>query len=485
MTTFLDVPFRAKDEAKSLGARWDAVARKWFVPAGRDLAPFQAWLPVNLEMFPPTLPESLDVAVVSRGVTLSTLLNGVAQAVADAFGAGIWTIVEIVEARSRNGHVYLEVSERDATGTVLAKANAVIWANTASKILPAFEQATGASLAPGIKLLVRARPVYKPQYGFSLEIDAIDPEYTLGDLEARKREIRMRLTQEGIFEKNRHLPAPWDFNAVLVIAPQGAAGLGDFQSEANRLSQCGVCHFVYATCRFQGEGAAAEICQTLADALSAWGKNYPIQPDAVVVIRGGGAVNDLAWLNDYALAKTLCKFEIPVFTGIGHERDSCILDEIAHTSFDTPSKVILGIEQSIRRRIDEAKNNFALLAYTATRTLDGLKTQTGQHFSAILERAGLAIVQGREKISERMEAIGDLARHQISHARESSTGLFREIAGQGPEKTLRRGFAIVRDAQGNVVSSGASVSENVLLSVQFHDATFNVDVRKICQEIKP
>jgi exodeoxyribonuclease VII large subunit len=65
------------------------------------------------------------------------------------------------------------------------------------------------------------------------------------------------------------------------------------------------------------------------------------------VIRGGGAVTDLAWLNDLDLAKLLCQSRLAVFTGIGHERDSTILDEIAHRRFDTPSKFALHISSSI------------------------------------------------------------------------------------------------------------------------------------------
>ena len=70
--------------------------------------------------------------------------------------------------------------------------------------------------------------------------------------------------------------------------------------------------------------------------------------DALVVIRGGGSVTDLAWLNDLELAKLLCQSPVPVFTGIGHERDNTILDEIAHTRFDTPSKVALHISTTIK-----------------------------------------------------------------------------------------------------------------------------------------
>lgn len=65
-------------------------------------------------------------------------------------------------------------------------------------------------LAAGIKVLIRAKPEFSPQHGLTLHIDAIDPTYTLGDLEARKREIRERLKADGIFDRNRQLPAPWD-----------------------------------------------------------------------------------------------------------------------------------------------------------------------------------------------------------------------------------------------------------------------------------
>jgi len=337
--TFLTVPYKDKDAAKALGARWDAAQRQWFVPDGRELAPYSAWLPAgSAQVSPPTSTElssigsgSTELSVpTKKGISLSQLLAGVSQAVAQVYKSGVWTMVEVVELRANGGHVFLGVSERDAHGSVLAKTSAVIWQSTANTILPEFERATGAQLAPGIKLLVRARPVFKPQHGFTLEIDAIDSEYTLGDLEARKREIRERLQAEGVFAANKLLPIPWDFNAVLVVAPAGGAGLGDFQAEANRLEGFGICRFTYAYSRFQGEGAAKEICDALQLALNSWDSTTADQPDAVVFIRGGGAVNDMAWLNDYDLARFICDLPIPAMTGIGHERDNTVLDEVAN-----------------------------------------------------------------------------------------------------------------------------------------------------------
>ena len=82
------------------------------------------------------------------------------------------------------------------------------------------------------------------------------------------------------------------------------------------------------------------------------------QLDALIIIRGGGAVNDLAWLNDYQLARFICMCPVPVLTGIGHERDSTVLDEVAHRSFDTPSKLVAAIEKQIATRAREAKDAY-------------------------------------------------------------------------------------------------------------------------------
>ncbi|MCX7250720.1 MAG: exodeoxyribonuclease VII large subunit [Burkholderiales bacterium] len=550
--TYLQVPFRDKDSAKALGARWDPAQRQWYVPAGRELAPFAAWLPAGLvDANPPLSPDSAAASVAfaalvpsvvadepavpgSRlaavsepaaayssssltsqrqpGISLSQLLAGVSQLVAQSFPAGLWTLVEVLDARLRNGHVYLELSERDASGQLLAKANGMIWASNASRILPEFERATGATLGPGIKLLVRARPVFKPQFGFSLELDAIDSGYTLGDLEARKREIRERLQREGLYARQKQLALPWDYQHLLVIAPEGGAGLGDFQAEAARLQRHGVCRFDYAYSRFQGEGAAAEIRRVLLKALQ--GRGQGDRPDAVVIIRGGGAVNDLAWLNDYELARTVCELELPLLTGIGHERDSGLLDEVAQQRFDTPSKVIAGIEQLIVRRAAEARAHFESIArlgqrslvqarseaqqaeaqvrVLALRQLDAARYRVPAAWSEVQAQARLALRQAREQSRQRLQQLGERAgavtrrasdfstqamqqvnsgsRQALRQAGESSRALMREIAGQGPGKTLARGFAIVRDAgSGQVLQRAAELKAGQPLQIQFHD----------------
>jgi len=362
------------------------------------------------------------------------------------------------------------------------------------------------------------------------------------------------LKQDGVIDANKLLPAPWDYNAILVIAPQGAAGLGDFQAEAQRLERFGICRFVYAHSRFQGEGAPQEIRQVLLAAMGRWAG---APPDAVVIIRGGGAVNDLAWLNDYELAKTLCTLSVPVLTGIGHERDSTILDEVAHTRFDTPSKVIGGIEQLIRKRVTEAKASFEQLTGLANRAVNAVRAKAEQRFSGIQsgatrqlatarqqtselmnelrlsatttlhdakqasrhlmtevrhqahqglseakrqvptlmteirteaanvvntarsvsttrlegirDRAKLDLLRSREDIQLELRDVTTYARRVLTDAKTSSTALFREIAGQRPEKTLGRGFAIIRNAERKPVTSQTEVKTGEALDIEFRD----------------
>ena len=544
--TYLEVPFQQKDAAKSLGAKWDAVVKGWYVPEGIDTSPFATWLSGPLATVssmpatsnPPvvTVPTGGNaLAAPKTGVPLSRLLAGVASAVAAAYKTGVWTTVEVTEVKLSGRHVYLDLSERDRAGNLIAKARGTIWGDTADRILPEFERATGATLGPGLKLLVRAKPVYKPQYGLSVDIDAIDPDYTLGDLEARKREIRSRLQAEGIFGAQKLLPAPWDYNAVLVVAPDGAAGLGDFKAESERLAAFGVCEFVYISSRFQGEGAAAEIVEGLLAALERWTESHDVNPDAVVIIRGGGAVNDLAWLNDYALAKLICKLPVPVFTGIGHERDSTVLDEVAHTKFDTPSKVIAGIEQVIVRRTREAEDAYESVMQAAelaaekarasvqrfdadvragagrqvelakrtsaelfasvkevsvatihrarvlasdgvvavrqgsVRTVAEARNESKASADFVIERAQSHTLRVRAAVDASYAVMSQGARRAVHDAKSRSEALMREIAGQGPEKTLERGFAVIRDVGGKPVTRVTQVTPGQVVSVQFSD----------------
>ncbi|MBC7605005.1 MAG: hypothetical protein H7255_20405 [Ramlibacter sp.] len=163
-----------------------------------------------------------------------------------------------------------------------------------------------------------------------------------------------------------------------------------------------------------------------------WTESHDANPDAVVIIRGGGAVNDLAWLNDYALAKLICELPMPVFTGIGHERDSTVLDEVAHTKFDTPSKVIAGIEQVIVRRTREAEDAY----------------------ESVMQAAELAAERAKASVHRFDADVRAGARRQVEFAKRRSAELFAAVK-EVSVTTIHRARVLTNDGVAAVLQGSA------------------------------
>jgi exodeoxyribonuclease VII large subunit len=102
-----------------------------------------------------------------------------------------------------------------------------------------------------------------------------------------------------------------------------------------------------------------------------------------VIIRGGGAVGDLAYLNDYELAALVAEQPVPVWVGIGHERDKVILDEVAHSSFDTPSKVIAAITAHLAQLVAQVLSYKAQIKQAAQRQLKTAEQQSVRQLSQL------------------------------------------------------------------------------------------------------
>jgi exodeoxyribonuclease VII large subunit len=395
------VPFAEKEYAKARGARWDHENQTWYAPPGANLRLLTRWLPrlaVAVEDEADEPAEALPVANgTAVGVELSDLLAGVKEAIENALPELVWVRAEVTELRAKNGHLYLTLAQRDDAGNVLAQARAIVWKNRAVEINARFEQATGEGLRADIKILCLARVRFDVLYGLSLMIEDLDPAFTLGDLAAKLARIREELQRTGLYTRNQALPSPQDFVRVAVISPETSAGLGDFRREADRLAHGGLCEFRFFEATFQGKSAPGSVSAAIKRALEAH-RDGPF--DALVIIRGGGSVADLAWLNDLELAKLAALAPIPVITGIGHERDSTILDEIAQRRFDTPSKVALYISTTIRAQ-----------AFGALQSLDRIKAAAARIL--VRERATLDLHSDRIRSSAR--AMLRLVASQLNH----------------------------------------------------------------------
>ncbi|GAB6034329.1 exodeoxyribonuclease VII large subunit [Galenea microaerophila] len=408
----LEVPFVEKDQAKALGARWNPAIKKWYIPDDLEAKKqeFSRWLPASLleevGQVAPTdqTPEPAQDAfaqtlqsVEQKGISLSALMHQVQTVLRGGFPGAVWVKAEIANINERRGHYYLELVETNENGQQLASTRAMMWANTAQALLTQFQSETGSQLQVGQNILLLAEVNFHEKFGFSLVIQDIDASFTLGALEAKLNQIRKQLIAEKLYENNKRFALPSDFFRVAVIAPPQAAGLGDFRADADELQKRGLCEFHYFYSSFQGEQQQVE--KEMQAAFSAFQSLHVANPfDALVIIRGGGAKLDLNPLNSYEIAKHIALAELPVLTGIGHERDNTILDEVAAVRFDTPSKVIGAIRQAIFKQAQQAKLHWMLIEQQAQKQVQNRLNQLNQLEQTIQQQSQKQLHQWQREL---------------------------------------------------------------------------------------
>ncbi|MGQ4638638.1 exodeoxyribonuclease VII large subunit [Acinetobacter junii] len=410
---------------------------------------------------------------------LSDYLSTVREVIHLTFDEPVWVKAEIRNLSIKGGHYYLELAEKEEdTDKVIASCKATIWKSTAVKIVLRFERESGIELSKDLNVLMKVKARFDPQYGFSVNIEDIDSSFTLGDIAKRYQQILARLSTEGLVNLNKSLPPPFDIENVLVIAPENAAGLGDFRKDADALNKAGVCHFVYYTATFQGNTAPSSIMESLSSGLRQWAKDYAVPPDLIVVIRGGGAVNDLAYLNDYDLAALLCKRKVPIWVGIGHEKDRTILDEIAHSSFDTPSKVIAGIRNLISERSQDVMDYLQTIKLVSQHQITAYQSQSDQLMNTIRTHAQNQVNTANRNLDLIKSTTQYFAQQQLKLASTQVESLMRETLLQNPRNVLAKGYAIVR-SQNKAIRSVQQVGSSV--SIEMQDGYIHASVSEVTQ----
>lgn len=410
--------------------------------------------------------------------SLSEYLGTVQEVIRVAFDEPVWVKAEIRNLNIKGGHYYLELAEKDAeTDKVIASCKATIWKFSASKIVLKFERETGIEISSDLNVLIKIRARFDPQYGFSVNIEEIDSSFTLGEIAKRYQQIIERLTQEGLIHKNKLLPTPFDIQNVLVIAPQNAAGLGDFKKDADALERNRVCHFVYQTATFQGNMAATSLIESLGSGLRQWASTFNFPPDLIVIIRGGGSVNDLAYLNDYELAALLCKRSVPIWVGIGHEKDRTILDEIAHRSFDTPSKVIAGIRNHIVERVQEAVDSLQTIKLLSQHQITTYQSKNDQLLHHIKSSAQSQLSTAHRLLDQMKERIQFSSQQQVKFSLAQIESLMKEILLQNPKQVQAKGYAIVR-SEGKAIRSIHQISSRAI-AIEMQDGVVEANITQV------
>ncbi|GMQ24630.1 exodeoxyribonuclease VII large subunit [Algoriphagus sp. oki45] len=247
-----------------------------------------------------------------------------------------WVIGELADFRQApQGHVYFELVEKQGN-QIQAKIRANLWQFTYRTVAAKFESATGTSLKNGMKVLAQVAVTYHPVYGLSINVKDIDPSFSLGERARLRQETIDRLTREGLLRLNGRFELPAVVQRIAIISSPTAAGYGDFinQIQPNPYGYH-IYHRLFPS-QMQGNEAVNSLVQALNRVKE---ESEKLDLDAVIIIRGGGAQLDLDCFDEYRLTVEIANFPLPVFTGIGHERDETVADLVAHTRLKTPTAV--------------------------------------------------------------------------------------------------------------------------------------------------
>ena len=420
-------------------------------------------------------------------LSLTQLNRLVKTALDEALPGTYWVRAETSEVRvnATSGHCYLEFVEKDeTTGQLVAKSRGTIWARNFAVLRTYFEQETKQTFISGLKVLVNVSVGYHELYGLSLTVHDIDPSYTLGDMARKRMEVIRRLQEEGVFDLNKELTLAILPQRIAVISSPTAAGYEDFVNQLIHNDYGFPFYVKLFPALMQGEKTEESVIAAL-DRIYAHRELF----DVVVLIRGGGSAADLSSFDSYTLAANCAQFPLPIITGIGHERDDSVVDNVAHTRMKTPTAVAtfligrmaeqLALLDELRRTVCEATRNQLTVKKT---TWQILATRFPVFVTGHLERhrADLHTLTARlssvpqllEKHTEQLELVPVHIRKAADamltrHTHELALSE-QHIKLASPDHILKRGYTLTLK-DGKIVKHAADLSAGDEISVRFTD----------------
>lgn len=408
----------------------------------------------------------------TKHITLSALQREVQRSIDASFPLPVWVVAEIAEMKvNGSGHCYLSLIERDEqsnTPTPKAEVRATIWRNLFGVVRQRFEQGAGQMLSAGLKILFHATVAYHPIYGLSLNIDDIDPAYTLGEAERRRQATITQLKTDGVWDMNRELPLPLLPQRIAVITSETAAGWQDFRREVER-SPYRIELSLFAAV-MQGDGASESICTALEQIC-----DRAEQFDIIVIVRGGGSTTDLGCFDDYALASMVAQMPLSVVCGIGHDKDVSVVDMVAALSLKTPTAVAQWIVSSIAEQEDRVARATVSLLMTLRRTFATATVRLAELQALVGQGCQRRYATGRVHCDRLREQLAAAARLRIQASRKECERYGAVVEAFSPKRIFASGFAIAR-SRAKLLRSSADVEIGDVVDITLAEGGLRAEV---------
>ena len=320
---------------------------------------------------------------------------------------------------------------------------------------------------------------------FQAQILDIDPVYTIGELAITKQAILKKLTQEGLLRKNAELEMPPTPLHVGLITGESTAAFKDFTTRLDASPFAFKVYTEYA--KMQGNETESTILAALERLL----QNAEI--DVVCIVRGGGSKTDLNYFDSEALCRAVANYPVPVFTGIGHEIDKSLLDEVAYQSCITPTdcakrlvervaeswqamlSTVEDIQKGTMSLLSESREELFNLAHALEGTVMGRiqreKSEIAVKGTSLAKEVQFILRNESQRVSRNEEGLKQGSRKiiELEKAKFEITEL--KVKNASPETALARGYSFTLDAKGKFIRSKAQVQAGDLITTRLSDGT--------------
>lgn len=315
--------------------------------------------------------------------SISQLNEEARRVIRDKFADDVWLVGE-VQSYDRNrpgGHAYFELVERlSPDEDPVARIRAVAFGDDRQKIIDALQGAPESiRLRDGLAVRLSGRvDLYAPHGSYQFVVRGIDPAYTTGEIHQNRERILKALEKKGIRDKNQKLAWPKCPLRVGLITSYESDAYNDFVHELER-SGLGFEVTVH-NANVQGSRTEPSVLRAL-EYFAGCADDF----DVVVIVRGGGSRSDLAYFDTDAIGKAVCEHPVKIVTGVGHQRDQCLLDSISDSQ-KTPTAAANACVARVQEYMERVEELFATIAERASDASDE-QMQRLRQASVRLERA--------------------------------------------------------------------------------------------------
>ena len=284
----------------------------------------------------------------------------------------------------------------------------------------------------------------------------------MGDLYAKYVELKNKLSQEGLFNEEHKIKIPYMPQVIGVLSSQTGAVIRDIINVSTRRNPNVYIRLLPVP--VQGMGAGEKIAKAIEMA------NDKKIADVLILARGGGSLEDLWPFNEEVVARAIYNSSIPIISSIGHETDYTIADFVADLRAPTPSAAAeLAVPEisEIYLKIAELQNKYkiALKKKLELMKLRYEKCMKSRAFSEPIQNINERII----KLDNLNQRIYISISKKISDEKHEAIKIISKLDTLSPLKTLTRGYCIVSQDNGKVISSAKDVQQNEIIGLKFKD----------------